>query len=415
MFKRTALTLMLAVSAIAMSAVTSAPVLAKEPKDAKAAAAPTGKPSKGMLKTAIEIQKLATAKDWAGVKAQLAVAEAIPDRSSYDNFFISQYRYNLGLELKDDALAIAGLDGMSASEFIAAEQKPKILRSLLALSDKSKDTTKALGYAERYLQLVPSDTDVQIYVADQMLKAKNFVGADAKFLQLIKAAEASGKPAEEVLYLKMVIGREQSKAANFPDGLVMLVSQYPTGRNWNFLLENFQTRTSMIGRQAIDLFRLMNATGSLQSPGGVIDATQTALDAGVPGDAKAFLAKADAAGVMADRKSDLTQYNKTVSALLASDEPAAKQETAATTGDRLASVGQLYLSLGNYAKATDVFTKALTKGVRNKNETLIRAGIAKLMGGDAVGAKTNWASVTGDAKLAELAKYWALYADKKSQ
>jgi Tfp pilus assembly protein PilF len=411
MFKRTALTLMLAVSAIAMSA----PVLAKESKDAKTATTPTGKPSKGMLKTAVEIQKLATAKDWAGLQTQLTAAEAIPDRNSYDNYFISQYRYNLGLELKDDAMAMAGLDGMAASEFVPADQKIKILRNLIALSDKEKNPTKARGYADRYLQLVPDDANIQVYVAEQMLKAKDYAGADAKFMQLIKAGEAAGKPAEEYVYLKMVIGREQSKAANFPDGLVMLVSQYPTGRNWNFLLENFQTRTSMIGRQAIDLFRLMNVTGSLKSAGSVVDAAQTALDAGVPGDAKAFLVKAEAAGVMADRKAESAQLNKTASASLASDEPAAKQEAAATTGDRLASVGQLYLSLGNYAKANDVFGKALAKGVRNKNETLIRAGIAKLIGGDAVAAKTTWANVAGEAKLVELAKYWTLYADKKSQ
>jgi Tfp pilus assembly protein PilF len=408
MFKRTALTLMLAVSTIAIAA----PAIAKE---AKAAAAPTGKPSKGMMKAAVEIQKLATAKDWAGLKAQLTAAETIPDRNSFDNYFISQYRYNAGLELKDDALAMAGLDGMVASEFVPADQKPKILRNLIAMSDKSKDYTKARAYADRYLQLVPDDANIQVYVAEQMLKAKDFAGADAKFMQMIKAGEAAGKPAEEYVYLKMVIGREQSKAANFSEGLQMLVSQYPTGRNWTFLLENFQTRTSMIGRQAIDLFRLMNVAGALKSAGSVTDAAQTALDAGVPGDAKAFLAKAEAAGLMTDRKSEAATLNKLASASLAADEPAAKQEAAATTGDRLASVGQLYLSLGNYAKANDVFAKALAKGVRNKNETLIRAGISKLMGGDAAGAKTSWASVAGDAKLAELAKYWALYADKRSQ
>jgi tetratricopeptide (TPR) repeat protein len=408
MFKRTALTLMLAVSAFAISA----PAIAK---DTKAAAAPSGKPSKGMMKTAVEIQKLAAAKDWAGLKAQLIAAEAVPDRNSFDNYFISQYRYNAGIELKDDALAMVGLDGMSSSEFVPADQKSKILRNLLALADKSKDYTKARGYADRYLQLVPDDANVQTYVGEQMLKAKDYAGADAKFMQLIKAGETAGKPVEEYVYLKMVIGREQAKAANFPDGLQMLVNQYPTPRNWTFMLENFQTRTGMIGRQAIDLFRLMNVTGSLKSAGNVIDAAQTALDAGVPGDAKAFLAKAEAAGVMADRKTDLATLNKSASASLAADEPAAKQEAAATTGDRLASVGQLYLSLSNYAKANDIFSKALSKGVRNKNETLIRAGISQLMGGDAVAAKASWAAVAGDAKLAELAKYWSLYADKKSQ
>jgi tetratricopeptide (TPR) repeat protein len=406
MFKRTAFTLLLAASVLAVNA----PVLAK---DTKAAAAPSGKPSKGMNKIAVEIQKVAAAKDWPALKAKLAEAEAIPDRNSFDNYFISQYRFNAGLELKDDALAMAGLEGMSDSEFVVADQKIKILRNLLAMSDNAKNYTKARGYAERYLQLVPDDTNVQVYVAEQMQKSKDYAGADIKLMQLIKAGESAGKPADENVYLRMVIGRETSKSPGFPAALEMLVSQYPTARNWTYMLQNFQNRHDMSGRSAIDLFRLMNVTGALASFGSVTEASVSALDAGVPGDARTFLNKAQAAGLLADHKADATQLLKSATLAIAADEPAAKQETAATTVERLASVGQLYLSLGNYAKASDIFTRALAKGVRNKNETLIRNGIAKLMQGDAAGAKASWVGVSGDAKLAELAKLWTLYADKK--
>lgn len=406
MFKRSAFTLLLAASAL----VINAPVLAK---DAKTAAAPSGKPSKGMNKMAVEIQKIATAKDWTALKAKLVEAEAIPDRNSFDNYFISQYRYNAGIELKDDALTMAGLEGMSNSEFVAAEQKPQILRNLLAMSDKAKDYTKARGYAERYLQLVPDDANVQVYVAEQMQKAKDYAGSDIKFMQLIKAGEAAGKPAEEYVYLKMVIGREMSKSPAFPAGLEMLVNKYPTARNWAYLLQNFQGRYDMSGRTAIDLYRLMHATGALTSFGYVNEAVVGALDAGVPGDAKNFLATAQAAGLLTNNKADAAQLLKSATSSIAADEPAAKQEAAANTVERLASVGQLYLSLGNYAKASEVFTKALAKGVRNKNETLIRNGIAKLMLGDTAGATASWGGVSGDAKLTELAKLWTLYAGKK--
>ncbi len=406
MFKRAVFTFLLAASALAMTT----PVLAKE---AKAEAAPSGKPSKGMSKIAAEIQKTAAAKDWPTLKVKLAEAEAIPDRNSFDNYFISQYRFNAGIETKDDALIMVGLEGMSNSEFVAADQKPKILRNLLAMSDKAKDYTKARGYADRYLQLVPDDADVQVYVAEQMQKSKDYAGADAKLMQLIKAGEAAGKPVEENVYLKMVIGRETSKSPSFPAALEMLVTQYPTARNWTYLLQNFQGRYDMGGRTAIDLFRLMNVTGALASYGAINEAAVSALDAGVPGDARTFLNKAQAAGLLAQNKTEAAQLLKSATASIAADEPAAKQEAAATTVERLASVGQLYLSLGNYAKASDVFTKALAKGVIKKNETLIRNGIAKLMLGDAVGAKTSWASVSGDVKLAELAKLWTLYADKK--
>ncbi len=408
MFKRTAFMLMLAASAVAVTA----PVMAKDDK-AKDSKVPTGKPSKGAAKFLTEIQTLAAAKDWAGVKAKLAEAEAVPGLNSFDTYFINQYRYNAGIELKDNAMIMAGLEVMGKSEFVAAEQKPKIYRNLLVLASQQKDNVKGKAYAEQYLQLVPDDQDVQLYLVEQMQKAKDYAGADARLLQMINSNQAAGKAVPENAYLRLAIGREQSKSAGFPDALYMLVNNYPTTRNWNFLLENFQTRTGMIGRAGIDLFRLMNATGALNNAASVVDAAQTALDAGVPGDAKIFVEKAQTAGLLTDRKAEAATILKSAQTAIATEEAPAKQEAAATNGDRLASVGQLYLSLGNYAKATDVYTRALAKGVRSKNEATLRMGIAKFMGGDAAGAKSAWTSIAGDIKLAELAKLWALYADKK--
>jgi hypothetical protein len=407
MLKSITLSLMLATSAV----VLSVPAIAK---DAKAKAAePAGKPSKAAIKTLGEIQKLATAKDWANVKLKIAEAEAISGKNSYDDYFINQFRYNAGIELKDSAMIMAGLDAMSRSEFVAADQKPKILRNLLGLADQAKDTAKARAYADQYLALAPDDLNIQAYVAEQMMKAKDYAGADAKLVQIIKAGEAAGKPAEEYVYTRLAGARQSSKSPLFAESLLMLVKNYPTPRNWNFLLEDFQSRSGLSGRPALDLFRLMSASGALLSSGAVIEAAQTALDAGVPGDAKAILDKAQAAGLLEDRKADVALALKEAKATIAAEEAPAKQEAAATTAERLGAVGQLYLSLGNYPKATDVFSRALAKGVRNKPETTLRLGIAQLMGGDTAAAKATWAGLSGDAKMTELAKLWALYADKK--
>ncbi len=407
MLKSTTLSLMLAVGALAIAA----PAVAKDEKPQ--AAAPAGKPSKGAVKTLSEIQKLAAAKDWAGVKAKIVEAEALPGRNSYDDYFINQFRYNAGIELKDNAMIVAGLEVMSRSEFVAADQKPKILRNLLGLAEQAKDSAKARAYADQYLALVPDDLNVQTYVAEQMMKAKDYVGADAKLVQIIKVGEASGKIPEEYVYTRLAGARQLSKSPLFGESLTMLVKNYPTARNWKFLLDDFQGRSGLTGRAGLDLYRLMHATGALNTPGAVIEAAQTALDSGVPGDAKAMIEKAQAAGVLEDRKADVALALKEAKATIASEEAPAKQEAAATTAERLGAVGQLYLSLGNYPKAVDIFTKALAKGVRNKTETTLRLGISQLMNGNKDQAKATWTGLAGDAKQTELAKLWALYADKK--
>jgi tetratricopeptide (TPR) repeat protein len=409
MLKSTTISLMLAVGVVAIAA----PAVAKEDKAKAAAAAPAGKPSKGAVKTLVEIQKLAETKDWAGVKAKIAEADVLPGRNSYDEYFINQFRYNAGTELKDNAMIIAGLEGMFKSEFVAADQKPKILRNLLGLADQAKDTVKARAYADQYLQLVPDDVNVQTYLAEQMMKAKDYAGADARLVQIIKTAEAAGKPPEEYVYTRLAGARQLSKSPLFSESLLMLVKNYPTPRNWNFLLEDFQGRSGLTGRAGLDLYRLMHVTGALSTTSAALEAAQTALDSGVPGDAKAILEKAQAAGLLESRKTDAAALLKEAKTTIASEEAPAKQEAAATTAERLGAVGQLYLSLANYPKATEIFSKALAKGVRNKPETTLRLGISQLMGGDTAAAKTTWAGLGSDPKLAELSRLWALYADRK--
>ena len=400
----------LAIVLVATLGATASPVLAK---DDKKAAAPAGKPSKGAGKILSELQALDGKKDWAALKAKIPEAEAVQGRNSFDNYFIGFMKYKAGIGLPDDALTQAGLEVLSTSEFTAADQKPSIYRSLLALADKAKDSAKAKVYAEQYLALAPDDVNVLGYVGQQALRAKDYPSAEKYLLQAIKVQEAKGQPADEDYYTMLASLREQSKSPAKVEAYKLLAKNYPSGRNWAYLLEDFQTRSNLNGRTGIDLFRLMSVSGALLSGGSVIEAAQVALDAGVPGDAKAIIARARATSALGDRTGDAAAIEKTATASIAADDPAAKQEAGAKTPDRLALVGQLYLSLGNYPKAAEVLKNALAKGVRNKEDATIRLGIAQLMGGDAAAAKATWAGVTGDPKLVELASLWSLYADVK--
>jgi tetratricopeptide (TPR) repeat protein len=407
----------LALSAAALAAfgLMSAPALAQGKKDkkAEAAAAAAAKPSKGAHKFLVEIQELEKKQDWSGMKTKIAAVEALPDLNNYDRFFLAGRKYAIGQGAKDDVLLQAGLEGMAASEFTPPENKPLIIRSLLSLADKNKDTAKARALGEQYLAMKPDDANVIDYLARGYMRDKNFPAAEAKAVQLVKLSEDKGQIAEEDAYTLLASLRQQGKLPGMADAFRKLAVNYPTGRNWAYLLEDFQLRSQLNGRNGLDLFRLMSQSGALITGGSVIEAAQVAIDSGVPAEVKGIIDRARAAGTLGERGKDADGLIKMAAASVAADESPAKQEAAANTPDRQAAVGQLYLSLGNYPKAISVYQAALAKGVRNKADAQIRLGIAKFLSGDIPGAKESWGQVSGDAKMTELAQLWTLFSGVK--
>ena len=74
-----------------------------------------------------------------------------------------------------------------------------------------------------------------------------------------------------------------------------------------------------------------------------------------------------------------------------------------------ASVDGFY-GLGDYTRAAELYRAALSKSGVDTNQVNLRLGMALARGGDKAGAATALGAVTGP--LAELAKFWLLYANR---
>jgi tetratricopeptide (TPR) repeat protein len=74
-------------------------------------------------------------------------------------------------------------------------------------------------------------------------------------------------------------------------------------------------------------------------------------------------------------------------------------------------MGLAYLGYGQYDKAVDEYTKAVTKGgLKNAPETQLMLGIADLKAGHKEDAVKAFKAVKGDPVLERLANLWALHA-----
>jgi tetratricopeptide (TPR) repeat protein len=397
------------------------PILAKDEKPAAASKeAPKIKLSKPGLKLAQEAQKLMTAGDFPGARAQLDAIEALPSKTPDDLWYASQMLFDVAQKTNDAALRTIALEKMLPSPFLPADgpanqiNRRTIYGIQIANAGNAKDYPKAFKLGREFYDKFPGDEASTQNTLIYGLQSKDSAGVEA-FARKVIAASGT-KKVDEIYYKSIAEVLQKQKSPQFPASLVELIRAYPTVENWKYLLEDFQVRTRMIDRSGLDLFRLMMATGTSTADGEITEASQIALDSGVPWEAKAWMQKGIAGGKVsndADAK-DLVRRAETA---ISGDESVAKQETRSIpekTGNLDAGVGQVYLSQGNYAKAIDAFKRALGKSPRLRSETTIRLGIAQLMSGDKVAAKATFTSVPGEAKHIELGKLWSLYADVKS-
>jgi len=144
---------------------------------------------------------------------------------------------------------------------------------------------------------------------------------------------------------------------------------------------------------------------------------ELALDAGSPGDAQSVLEKAQAKGVFTDQRSKdraqrlLDSAKKRATADQAGLPKFEKEADAAATGEKNFATGRAYLGYGQYDKAADQLSKAVSKGgVKNEADARLTLGIAQLKAGHKDDAMKTFKTVKGDPALERLANLWGLHA-----
>ncbi len=419
-FSAAALALLMSVSATGLAVALTTPATAKEKKsDAKA---PAGKLTKEAQKFLAETDKAMKAADFATAKTNLMAADALPTKNSYDSWLISQFFFDLANKTKDDAMRKDSFERMATSEFLPKEYAAgtlntrTVFQSLYAIEFNSKNYPKAIEWGEKYLSANTSDAPFMSELTKVALLSKNLPKAEELVQRSIAATTATGGKPSEFEYTALAEIYQKQKSPKFNDAMRQLVKNYPKPEHWKVVLQNFMVRTKMTDKTGLDLYRLMYATGAASSQAEVLDYAFTAFDAGQASEAQRIIETAMANGTVGKGSPDAKDTLARAKTAQANDDPLPKQEAraaASKTGDLDVFVGNTYLGGGNYAKAMDLLKRGIGKGVRDKAGATIKLGIAQLMSGDAASAKATFASVTGDAKLTELAGLWQLYAESK--
>jgi tetratricopeptide (TPR) repeat protein len=366
--------------------------------------------SQGVQNNLAEAQKAMGSKDYATAGAKITAAAAAI-KNDDDRFQVGAFKLNLGTVTNNQALQSEGIDLAVASGKGTTAQKKELLHNQGALAMQARNPAKAEQAFTQLVALDPSDGDNIVTLA--AIKQQNGKSAEALTMinQAIAAKKTSGQPVPQDWYRRGLAIAFDSKSPGAVDMSLALLQAYPNPDNWRDALMIYRQTNKIDPEANLDAMRLIRATHAMKGESDYYEYANTALQKGLPGEAKTVIDEGVAARAIDANRPIFADVRGVSGAKIAADKASLprleKQALAAPNGKLAAGTANAYLGYGEYPQAASLYRAALQKGGVDASEVQTRLGIALALSGDKAGAQQAFSQVTGPR--ASLAKYWLIF------
>jgi len=361
-------------------------------------------------------QDALTAKNYDEALQKIKEAQAMPDRTAYDNYVIGTFLVKAYAGKQDMASEVPVIESLAQSQYSTPDQKKLYLKSAAQYYYQVKDYNKALETANEAVKAGANDNDTVGLVAKSEYLTGKYKEAAATQQDIVSKME---KPDEESLKLLWQFDLKADDKVAAGKAVEKLVAYYPKPEYWANALASLANADTKDAHLQLNVYRLMNDVGVLKRGLDYAEMADIALDQGYPGETEAVLQKAFAENVFTEQR-DKERYQHLLDGAkqrAATDMAALpnteKDAANAPTGDKLVQVGAAYLSYGQNDKAIAAITKGIAKGsLKYPDEAYLLLGISQLRSHDAINAQKSFEKVGGSSNsgYARLGKLWALHA-----
>lgn len=381
-------------------------------------------------KAAVPAQEALKAKDLAKSEPAVVAAEAAaktPDDIYYAQIFRLQYE-SIKLEQAangDSAIyrqgepaLVAPLSALIANPKTPQEDVARFNYRLGLVQYDQKKYAEAAASLTKARDLGEKTPDLTLSLVKAYIEGGNVEQGAAEMKRAIAQEKAAGKAPPETWY-DYIIPRlgNAGKEAEFIQWSQDKLTDYPSAKNWRQLIVYYglagKRADNFDKQQKIDLFRLLRANHALADLADYSQFARYLQDSGLPVEAVAVLDEGKSSGKMQLTREDDKALYASAQNSIKLDGPVGPREAkalAAKDGAAAAATGNAYLGEGNYAKAIELYTAALGKGVTKPDEVTTRLGIAYALSGDKAMAKATFAKVTTEPR-AQIAKFWTAWVD----
>jgi len=396
-----------------VAAVFAVPATAQNKQAAAAEQAqPKVTPSKGALKAIVELQDAVQKNDSANIPAKVAAAQAVATTKE-DKYLIGRLQLTAAIAAKDNAATAAAIDGMAASGFLEPSKSAALYVGLGGTYFNNKEYPQAAAAYQKAMSLDPSNTEAPAFLGESLFNQGQKAAAAAAFQRAVQVRNASAQKADEALLKRAVAVAYDAQSPIAMDLARQWVSAYPSAGSWSDAIAIYSNLSHPDVEGSLDLYRLMQVTGSLKTGGAYAQFARAAAEQNNFNEAQAVFDAGVAANLINPKSSD---YSDLVQGLKAKQKAtAADLETAtkqAANGNALVRIGDRYLAMGNQAKALELYKMAIAKPGTDVAVANLHLGMALAKAGDKAGATAAFNAVTGPR--ADIAKLWLTYVNQKA-
>jgi tetratricopeptide (TPR) repeat protein len=370
------------------------------------------KPSKQAQKAFIELQKAVNANDTANIPARLAAVQAVAT-TPQDKYLLAQFQLKIAATANDTAGIAAAIDAMASSGLADSALVGKLYRGLGGSYYNAKQFDQAAAAFERAVAMNPSDLDALKLVGEARLAQGNKAAALTAFQKVMAARKAAGQKPEEELYKRSVQMAYDAKSPSTIQIAREWVAAYPSPSSWHDAVAIYRNMGRPDVEGTLTLLRLLRAAGAMTTPGDYALYASAAADQLNFNEAQAVIDEGIAAGKV-DPAS--VQFRDIIPPLAkkpkATAADLADASKTAQSGMALLRIGDRYYALRDYAKAVDLYKKAMgTPGV-DADVANLHLGFTLAAAGDKAGATQAFNAVKGGR--ADIAQFWLLYLQSKA-
>lgn len=411
--------LCLLLAAVGLNTAPALMTSAHAQKAAPAAAAPanTVRPELFKLLDSNAIQQLITAKNAGELQNRITQAEAIPNKTPYENYILNRIKMAHASMTSNDQGILTAAEEVVKSGFEPKETQAKLVLAMANIQYNAKNYAAAAEQLKRYESMGGNMAEARpLQIRAQYLN-KDYAGARTQLQQLIADTEKAGKtPSQEDLKLFMSAAHETKDTAAYEAAVQKLVNYYPSDEYWNELI-----RVSVIRKPGFNqdnylpLLRLQFAATKVMREEDYVDLAESAMRDGFPTEAKNVMDAGYSAGVLgkgANAKAHTALRSRADKGAADDAKNIAAGEASASkakTGAGLVNLGWAYSTMGQHDKGIGFIQQGIAKGgLKQPDEAKLRLGAAQAKAGRKDEAIKTFESVKAGGGLSDVGRVWAM-------
>jgi len=365
-------------------------------------------------------QKAMAAKQWDAALAELKKAQAVEKRTPVEDYQIDEFYGYIYAQQKKYSQAAAVFERMINSGQMPPDHIDDRTKVVAQMYFQEKDYKKSAELSKKWLEKHPNNEEMSVVLGQSYYLLNDFKNSGTVMSGVVTNLEKAGQTPKEN-YIQLVLSsyyKQDQTGPGVAEALKKMVRYYPKPEYWENLLDIYR-RKKTSDRVTLGYYRLMNDVGVLKDRGDFQEASQLAIEAGVPGEAQQIMQKGIESGPLkTDDKTEAGRYDRLLQAATkqattdrASLAQQAKDAEKATQGQPDVGLGQAYISYGMYDEAIAAIQRGIKKGgVTDADEAQVSLGIAYLKKGQKDQARQAFKVVKPDSKWNELAELWSLRA-----